>query len=35
MIRFEVRDDVALATIDRQERRNALNAELAPPGSEA
>jgi enoyl-CoA hydratase len=28
MIRFEVRDDVALATIDRQERRNALNAEL-------
>jgi enoyl-CoA hydratase len=28
MIRFEIRDRVALATIDRPERRNALNAEL-------
>ena len=28
MIRFEIRDRVALATIDRTERRNALNAEL-------
>ena len=28
MIRFEVRDDVGLATIDRPERRNALNGEL-------
>ena len=28
MIRFEVRGRVAVATIDRTERRNALNAEL-------